>query len=211
VLRVRGAWGDRAALLLDWCRGAPLVEAVGRRPADARRLGRLFGALQARIHAVPAPAGLPGWLEAGGAAAEPLRQHLRGLGLRDGALLHLDYHPGNVLCDGAGLTGVVDWANAAAGDPRADLARTFTILGLDARRPGLPPLLAAALLRFALGWREGCAGAGAPLHDRGMAPFYAWAALALADELEDRRDPAFLRQVRAFAARQAARAGVRLS
>ena len=44
-----------------------------------------------------------------------------------------------------------------------------------------------------------------------MAPFYAWAALALADELEDRRDPAFLRQVRAFAARQAARAGVRLS
>jgi aminoglycoside phosphotransferase (APT) family kinase protein len=37
--------------------------------------------------------------------------------------LHRDYHPGNVLWDGARVTGVVDWATAALGPPGIDLAR----------------------------------------------------------------------------------------
>src|SRR5438132_39917 len=42
------------------------------------------------------------------------------------ALLHLDYHLLNVMTDRSRVTGVLDWTNARAGDPRADLARTFT-------------------------------------------------------------------------------------
>jgi aminoglycoside phosphotransferase (APT) family kinase protein len=37
--------------------------------------------------------------------------------------IHRDYHPGNVLWDGAQVTGVVDWATAAWGPPGIDLAR----------------------------------------------------------------------------------------
>jgi aminoglycoside phosphotransferase (APT) family kinase protein len=37
--------------------------------------------------------------------------------------IHRDYHPGNVLTDGVGVTAVVDWATAAWGPPGIDLAR----------------------------------------------------------------------------------------
>lgn len=37
--------------------------------------------------------------------------------------IHRDYHPGNVLYDGAVVTGVVDWTTAAWGPPGIDLAR----------------------------------------------------------------------------------------
>ena len=39
------------------------------------------------------------------------------------AFIHRDYHPGNILWDGARVTGVVDWATAAWGPPGIDLAR----------------------------------------------------------------------------------------
>jgi aminoglycoside phosphotransferase (APT) family kinase protein len=47
-------------------------------------------------------------------------------------LLHLDLHPFSILAGAVGeVTGVLDWANAAAGDPDLDRARTWTILALD--------------------------------------------------------------------------------
>lgn len=40
-------------------------------------------------------------------------------------MLHLDLHPLNVLLGEEGaVTGVLDWANTAAGDPVLDRART---------------------------------------------------------------------------------------
>jgi aminoglycoside phosphotransferase (APT) family kinase protein len=211
-VRVRGRFGDRPVLLLDWCPGEPILDALAARPPDARRLGRLFGIVQARLHALAAPAGhATAWLDAGGPAAEPVRDRLRALGLRTDALIHLDYHPLNVLTDGVHITGVIDWDKGGGGDPRADLARTFTILRLDARRPGfVSPLVAAALMRFEVGWREGYGEAGTAVDDRRLAAFHAWAALAMEQDLAGRRDPAFFRGVRAFAVRWAARAGVRL-
>jgi aminoglycoside phosphotransferase (APT) family kinase protein len=45
---------------------------------------------------------------------------------------HLDLHPFNVLVDDDGEpTGVIDWANAAGGDPELDQARTWSLLTLD--------------------------------------------------------------------------------
>ncbi|HEV2473552.1 MAG TPA: phosphotransferase, partial [Chthonomonadales bacterium] len=43
-------------------------------------------------------------------------------------LLHLDFHPNNVLIDGDAVTGVIDWSGATAGDRRADLARAIVLL-----------------------------------------------------------------------------------
>lgn len=38
------------------------------------------------------------------------------------ALVHIDYWPGNVLWDEAGICAVVDWEEAACGDPAIDVA-----------------------------------------------------------------------------------------
>jgi aminoglycoside phosphotransferase (APT) family kinase protein len=44
----------------------------------------------------------------------------------------LDLHPFNVLVtDDGEPTGVIDWANAAAGEPELDRARTWSLLTLD--------------------------------------------------------------------------------
>lgn len=51
-------------------------------------------------------------------------------------LLHGDLHPRHVFTNGGRLTGIIDWGDVAAGDPRLDLAR-FTKGGADS----LPTLL----------------------------------------------------------------------
>jgi aminoglycoside phosphotransferase (APT) family kinase protein len=37
------------------------------------------------------------------------------------SFIHRDFHPGNVLWRGTGVSGVVDWANASLGSPEADV------------------------------------------------------------------------------------------
>jgi aminoglycoside phosphotransferase (APT) family kinase protein len=141
-------WHDLPALLLGWVPGDTIKRCVAERPWRAVALGRTMGRVHAAMHAIPAPAALG-----------------------DGTLLHMDYHPLNVMADEHGVTGVLDWANSAAGDPRADLARTTVVLRLshvpDAGR--LSTLLGRRAIE--LGWRLGYADVwGWP---DGMAPFYA--------------------------------------
>jgi hypothetical protein len=54
-------------------------------------------------------------------------------------LVHLDFHPGNVLADGPTLTGVVDWDGAARGDRHLDLVTLR--FDLTHRAPDLVPLV----------------------------------------------------------------------
>ena len=42
--------------------------------------------------------------------------------------IHRDFHPGNVLWSRGRVTGVVDWTNASAGPPAADVAHCRTNL-----------------------------------------------------------------------------------
>jgi aminoglycoside phosphotransferase (APT) family kinase protein len=62
-------------------------------------------------------------------------------------LIHMDFHPGNVLVDGGRLTGVVDWDGAARGDRHFDLVTLrFVLAGrhprlvamIDERLAGVP-------------------------------------------------------------------------
>src|SRR5436853_495789 len=85
------------------------------------------------------------------AVAEREVAALAGAAPRSDALLHLDFHPLNVLVDGRRVTAVIDWANARAGDPRADLARTLTILRLSP----VPPRFARLVGVLVAGWRGG--------------------------------------------------------
>ncbi|HEX5502753.1 MAG TPA: aminoglycoside phosphotransferase family protein [Thermomicrobiales bacterium] len=172
-----GAWRDRPALLLSWCPGRTLQDELARRPWRAWPLGRDFGRMQARLHAIAAPDGLgrepDGWIAWAGPDEAALQAHLRALPPRRGALLHFDYHPLNVMTDGRRVTAVLDWANAAAGDPRADLARTVSILRLAPLLPGARRGAALVCRLLEQGWRAGYRALTGTV--RGMAPFYAWA------------------------------------
>ena len=182
-----GIWDGRPAMLLSWCAGRTLLEAAKARPGDAARLGVAFGRMQARVHGIAAPPELSGqadtWITCAGPDEAALQAMLRAVARPSGGLLHLDYHPLNVLAEGGRISAVLDWTNARAGDRRADLARTLSILRLAPLPPGTPAL-PAALLRVLLmaGWCRGYQRVAGPW--QGMAPFHAWAGAAMARDLE---------------------------
>ena len=60
IVRAAGVWQDRPALLIDWCAGRTLLDALRAEPWRAWTLARAFGAAQARLHAAVPPAGLLG-------------------------------------------------------------------------------------------------------------------------------------------------------
>jgi aminoglycoside phosphotransferase (APT) family kinase protein len=189
AIRASAVWQGRPVLLLAWCGGVPLWEAIRRRPWRVWPLGMAFGRAQARIHSVAAPAQLrqepPQWLGWGGSDDQQLQAALRRLARPAQSLLHLDYHPLNVLTDGTRITAVLDWANARGGDPRADAARTYSILTVEPFTPGRPPLALSAIRRLlAAGWRRGYMQAGGDLAN--MAWFYVWAGAVMARDLAPR-------------------------
>src|SRR5262249_7807916 len=68
-----------------------------------------------------------------------LRDAMRRLAARAGqfrvaepSLLHMDYHPMNVLVSGIRVTGVIDWVNADVGDRHLDAAMTTAMLSSHA-------------------------------------------------------------------------------
>jgi aminoglycoside phosphotransferase (APT) family kinase protein len=216
-----GSWQDRPVLVLAWSPGEPLGAVLQERPLDLRRAwasGVAFGRAQASIHALPPPAELCAhpvpWQDWAG--ADPgLQSCLAALPARPPALLHLDYHPANVLVRDEQVTAVLDWANARAGDPRADLARTLSILRLapiGTRVVGAPAWVNRRV--FEKGWRRGYRQVAEPVG--GLAPFCWWAGLVMERDLAPRLGredlpwltPAFLDRVRRWTAHWRTRATV---
>jgi aminoglycoside phosphotransferase (APT) family kinase protein len=210
-VQAAGVWQDRPALLITWLTGRPLAEELRARPWHLWRLGIEFGRMQAAIHALPAPDLLrqqpDAWI-AWQCEAEPaLQERLRRLASSNPALLHLDYHPYNVLTDGRQITGVIDWTNSLAGDPRADAARTVSILSVDplVRKPFIQWL---GLRIFELAWRIGYQRGGGHLKD--MELFYAWAGTVMQHDLAPRYKQALqeLAPARRWTNKWKARAGL---
>jgi aminoglycoside phosphotransferase (APT) family kinase protein len=183
-----GTWQDHPALVLGWCPGLSLAESMLTEPTRGERLGLAFGRTQALLHAIPAPPGLPhppdAWIE-WARPDDALRARLTQLATSRPRLLHLDYHPLNVLVDGDQITAVLDWANARGGDPRADLARTASILHFAPLPDTVPAKQASAFRRTCIAaWRTGYRETGASV--RQIAPFYAWAGQAMIHDLSPR-------------------------
>ncbi len=219
VVVTAGSWQDRPAIVLTWSPGQPLADVLHERPLNFRRaraLGVAFGRVQALIHALRPPAALrelPVSWEDWAGPDPALDACLAAIPARPPALVHLDYHPLNVLVEGDQATAVLDWANARAGDPRADLARTLSIVRLAPLPAGVAGARAWVLRRvFEAGWRRGYRRTlGSP---GGLAPFCWWAGLVMERDLAPRLGradlpwltPAFLDRVRCWTASWRARA-----
>jgi aminoglycoside phosphotransferase (APT) family kinase protein len=89
--------------------GPSMLDALGQRPWQLWHHARSLAALHDRLHAIRAP----DWLPVEALAGE--------------TIVHLDLHPLNVLMTDSGPV-VIDWANAAAGDPALDLADAWLLL-----------------------------------------------------------------------------------
>ncbi len=183
---------DASCLLTTWCPGETLATAILESGADPRRLGWACGQLQAQLHAIDAPPDLAGgrsWLTP---TPEEERLLTGARHVQSSRLLHLDFHPLNILTDGRKITGVVDWVNAAAGDPRQDLARSLAILKL-ALQPEVAasPTLTSAVHALIDGWLAGYEAEAGP--QRQLNRFMAWAGLRTVRDLSGKRSPAALR------------------
>jgi aminoglycoside phosphotransferase (APT) family kinase protein len=137
----------RRALIMDRARGVDMLTQFGRRPWTIIRAGAKLGRLHAKLHETVAPAELPSLKQtlldriAGSDHVPPaVRDRVLPIlrELPDGdRLCHLDFHPANVITDGATMT-VIDWPGACRGDPLADVALTTITLQGGKPTPGTP-------------------------------------------------------------------------
>jgi len=153
---------------------------VRARPWSAYRLGLSCGRSQARLNEVLAPPSLatPRWLTRFGPLDPELLARLESIEASPSGLLHLDFHADNALVSRGELHGLVDWTNASAGDPRADLARTWSLL--VTRPPGGGPRARAAGIvqgLLAAGWHRGYEQVAGSQRD--MLLFRVWALTVL--------------------------------
>jgi aminoglycoside phosphotransferase (APT) family kinase protein len=129
---------DGPDLVMERLDGPDMLADLGRRPWLVRRYGRMLAMLHNRLHQIEAPAGLPAVLGPGN------------------RVLHLDLHPANVMLTARGPF-VIDWTNAAAGAPGADVAMAYVIMAssdTELIAPWLRPavgMLRAVLFRQFLG------------------------------------------------------------
>ncbi len=145
-------------------------------PARAAIIGRSCGEVHARLAGLPA---MGEWRPA---------PPLAGPGDGPRQPLHLDLHPLNILVRDGQVTGVLDWANAAAGDPVLDKARTWAILNLD---PSVRARQAQPGWRaLARGWAETAGLDTIPGWAR------AWACRFMLNDLAHRYPPGDLEHVR---------------
>ena len=93
-----GTYQERPALLMQWSQGRPLLDELRARPGQLLTLGVRFGRQHAALHRVAAPASLrANWIAWAGPLEPGLAARLEQLSLIKPRLLHLDYHPLNVL------------------------------------------------------------------------------------------------------------------
>jgi aminoglycoside phosphotransferase (APT) family kinase protein len=133
---------DGSSMVMERLYGPTMMYDLLRRPHRAQRHARTLADLHERLHAIPAPGGL---------------RRLYGSADRT---LHLDLHPGNVMLTGRGPV-VIDWTNAGAGDPGADVALTM-VTALTSDISAFPGRQRAVLLLLRRGFvRRFAAAAGA--------------------------------------------------
>ena len=101
---------DGTDLVMGRIDGPSMVDYMSRRPWTIRHQGKVLATLHRRLHAIAPPDFLP---------AAP-----GGVG---DSFLHMDLHPLNVMISAKGPV-VIDWPNAARGDPLVDLGLAWVLM-----------------------------------------------------------------------------------
>jgi aminoglycoside phosphotransferase (APT) family kinase protein len=109
VPRIEEVRADGTEIVMERIDGPLMMDTMTRDPRQLLRGADLLAELHDQLHSIPAP----DWL-----------RRLDGDGP---AILHLDLHPLNVMMSTRGPV-VIDWANAAVGDPLTDVAFTYVLL-----------------------------------------------------------------------------------
>ena len=129
-------------LVMERLDGREMLAELASNPWRVRQHARILAGLHDRLHEIEAPPGLP-------TAFGPGR-----------AVLHLDLHPGNVMLTSRGPV-VIDWSNARAGSPGADVAMAYLIMAssdVDQAprliRPAVGAVRAALVGRFCAAVRD---------------------------------------------------------
>lgn len=177
---VTGSWQRRPAMLLSWCSGRTVQDEARARPWAVHHLGVICGRLQAELNRITPPPALASvdWKTRLGGLDDALRSRLETVETAVPRLLHLDFHPQNVVIQGDTVTGILDWTNACAGDPRADLARSWSLLVAYPRAGGVRASVAGIVNRLlAAGWLGGYESASGAQSD--MLLFRIWAVQGL--------------------------------
>jgi len=183
-------YNDFPVMLLSWCPGITLGQQVMLKPWLVWTLGKSFGLIQARMHAITVSANIfhfvTDWINWKTDGEIELQQALRNSTIVSDSLIHMDFHHHNVVVEGKQITGIIDWGNARVGDPRADFARTYTILRIEPW--GDKPSFVQTIFRwlFEKAWRSGYKQVAGLLHD--MPLFYAWAGAVMTRDLAPRVD-----------------------
>ena len=193
-----------ALMVLEWLPGVPLAAFLWENLAMVGECGRRFGQLQRALHRVPAPAAVWSVRPESASFEQPIPPGLAsGLSTPPaGALLHLDWHPYNVLVDADGqISGVIDWDNSRSGEPGLDLARTWAILTADPALAEQPERLRAALPEFVAGWARGYDDGSGTAYDLIEDRHRRWAARRMLAEWQRRQvaTPAALAPLRRIA------------
>jgi aminoglycoside phosphotransferase (APT) family kinase protein len=96
-------------LIMERLDGPDMLKDLARHPWRARRYGRVLAELHNQLHAIQAPVGARRLFDGGD------------------RVLHLDFHPGNVMLTRRGPI-VIDWTNGGAGPAGADVAMAYLIM-----------------------------------------------------------------------------------
>lgn len=129
--------GSQPAIVYQRVRGHSLWDEVVMGSTSVRRAARIIAELNAVVSMVPAPPGLRPLVERLeqklGQVDLPERERTQARAfiarLAPGSVLvHGDLHPGNVVMGNEPT--LVDWFDAAAGSPWADVARTAVLVGI---------------------------------------------------------------------------------
>jgi tRNA A-37 threonylcarbamoyl transferase component Bud32 len=108
---------DGIDLIMERITGPTMIEAVSTQPWKLRDFGRDLAELHESLHLLSAPDWIP---------SAPCCPGER--------FLHMDLHPLNIILSSKGPV-VIDWTNAARGNPMVDVAATWVLLA-SANAPG---------------------------------------------------------------------------
>lgn len=170
------------ALLMDWGAGHTVFQELIENPNNANNIGYEFGKIQAQINSITAPSldNSTDWLSPNNEEKIVLDK-IPATSFKK-QLIHLDYHPLNVITDGERITAVIDWANGTIGDARFDIARTRSILRFQGmKQPDFLPTIKA----FENGWRSGYENVKGPFESLESMPFFhAWSSIRMKRDLK---------------------------